>query len=62
MKESGLRIQHNLTSRCQHNDHPDGTKKRRMHCIVVSRLPAVFHRLMVLDYQIGLNFASRVES
>jgi hypothetical protein len=27
MKESGLRIQHNLTSRRQHNEHPDGTKK-----------------------------------
>ena len=26
--------------------------------IVVSRLPAVFQRLMLLDYQIGLNFAS----
>ena len=33
-----------------------------MLCIVVSRLPAVFQRLMVLDYQIGLNFASGVES
>jgi len=37
--------------------HP-GTKKRRMLCIVVSRLPALFQRLMLLDYQIGLNFAS----
>ncbi len=37
--------------------HP-GTKKRRMLCIVVSRLPAVFHRLMILGYQIGLDFAS----
>jgi hypothetical protein len=36
--------------------HP-GTKKRRMLCIVVSRLPAVFHRLMFLDYQIGLESA-----
>ena len=36
--------------------HP-GTKKRRMLCIVVSRLPAVFQRLMLLDYQIGLDFA-----
>ena len=43
------------------NIHP-GTKKRRMLCIVVSRLPAVFQRLMLLDYQIGLNFASGVES
>ena len=37
--------------------HP-GTKKRRMLCIVVSRLPAVSQRLMLLDYQIGLDFAS----
>ncbi len=37
-------------------------KKRRMLCIVVSCLPAVFQRLMLLDYQIGLNFASGVES
>ena len=36
--------------------HPS-TKKRRMLCIVVSRLPAVFQRLMLLDYQIGLDFA-----
>ena len=33
-----------------------------MLCIVVSRLPALFERLMLLDYQIGLNFASGVES
>jgi len=33
-----------------------------MLCIVVSRLPAVFQRLMLLDYQIGLDFASGVES
>ena len=32
-------------------------KKRRMQCIVVSRLPALFQRLMLLDYQIGLIFA-----
>ena len=32
-------------------------KKRRMLCIVVSRLSAVFQRLMLLDYQIGLDFA-----
>jgi hypothetical protein len=37
-------------------------KKRRMQCIVVSRLPALFQRLMLLDYQIGLNFASGVGS
>jgi hypothetical protein len=43
------------------NIHP-GTKKRRMLCIVVSRLPALFDRLMLLDYQIGLNIASGVES
>ena len=43
------------------NIHP-GTKKRRMLCIVVSCLPAVFQRLMLLDYQIGLDFASGVES
>jgi len=36
-------------------------KKRRMLCIVVSRLPAVFQHLMLLDYQIELNFASGVE-
>jgi hypothetical protein len=41
--------------------HP-GTKKRRMLCIVVSRLPAVFQRLMLLDYQIELDFASGVGS
>jgi hypothetical protein len=35
-------------------------KKRRMLRIVVSRLPAVFQRLMLLDYQIGLDFASGV--
>jgi len=35
-----------------------GTKKRRMLCIVVSRLPAVSQRLMLLDYQIGHDFAS----
>jgi len=39
-----------------------GTKKRRMLCIVVSRLPALFERLMLLDYQIGQNIASGVES
>ena len=39
--------------------HP-GTKKRRMLCIVGSRLPAVSQRLMLLDYQIGLDFASGV--
>jgi hypothetical protein len=41
--------------------HP-GTKKRRMLCIVVSRLSAVFQRLMLLRYQIGLDFASGVGS
>ena len=41
--------------------HPS-TKKRRMLCIVVSRLPAVFQRMMVSDYQIGLDFASGVGS
>ena len=40
--------------------HP-GTKKRRMLCIVVSRFSAVFQRLMLLDYQIGLDFASGVD-
>jgi hypothetical protein len=35
-------------------------KKRRMLCIVVSKLSAVFQRLMLLDYQIELNFASGV--
>ena len=43
-------------------DNQPGTKKRRMLHIVVSRLPALFERLMLLDYQIGLNFASGVES
>jgi hypothetical protein len=33
-----------------------------MQCIVVSRLPTVFPLLMLLDYQIGLDFASGVES
>ena len=42
-------------------DNP-GTKKRRMHRIVVSRLPALFPRLMLLDYQIGLDLASGVGS
>jgi hypothetical protein len=37
-------------------------KKRRMLCIVVSRLSALFERVMLLDYQIGLNFASGVGS
>jgi hypothetical protein len=37
-------------------------KKRRLQCIVVSRLPALYQRLMLLDYQIGLDFASGVES
>jgi hypothetical protein len=37
-------------------------KKRRMLGIVVSRLSVVFQRLMLLDYQIGLNFASGMES
>jgi hypothetical protein len=41
--------------------HP-GTKKRRMLCIVVSRLSAVYQRLMLLDYQIGLDFAFGVNS
>ena len=31
-----------------------------MLCIVVSRLSSLFQRLMLLDYQIGLNFASGV--
>ena len=48
-------------SRPSFDNHP-GTKKRRMLHIVVSRLPALFERLMLLDYQIGLNFASGVES
>ena len=48
-------------SRPSFDNHP-GTKKRRMLCIVVSCLPAVSERLMLLDYQIGLNFASGVES
>ena len=43
------------------DNHP-GTKKRRMLCIVVSRLSAHFQRLMLLDYQIRLNFASGVGS
>ena len=32
-----------------------------MLCIVVSRLPALFERLMLLDYQTGLDLASGVE-
>jgi hypothetical protein len=43
-------------------DYRPGTKKRLMLCIVVSRLPAVFQRLMLSDYQIGLDFASGVGS
>jgi hypothetical protein len=39
-----------------------GTKKRRMLCIVVSRLSAVFQRLILLEYQIGVNFASGTRS
>jgi hypothetical protein len=50
-----------ITCRSIENIHP-GTKKRRVLCIVVSRLPAVFQRLMLLDYQIGLDFASEVVS
>ena len=41
--------------------HP-GTKKRRMLSIVVSRLQVVFQRLILLDYQIGLDFASGTRS
>jgi len=41
-------------------DYSPGTKKRRMLCIVVSRLPAVFQRLIWLEYQIEVNFASGV--
>jgi len=41
--------------------HP-GTKKRRMLCIVVSRLPALSQRLMLLEYQIRLGFASGTHS
>ena len=62
MKEVGVPTQHNRTGYRQRTKHPDGTKKRRMQCIVVSRLPALFERLILLDYQIGLNFASWVES
>ena len=39
-----------------------GTKKRRMLCIVVSRLSALSVRLMLLDYQIRLDFASGTRS
>ena len=62
MKEVGVPTQHNRTACRQLTEHPDGTKKRRMLCIVVSRLPALFQRLMLLDYQNGLNFASGVGS
>ncbi len=37
-------------------------KKRRMQCIVVPRLPALFEQLVISDYQIGLDFASGVGS
>jgi hypothetical protein len=37
------------------------TKKRRMLCIVVSRLPVLFQQLIPLDYQIGLDFASGMD-
>jgi hypothetical protein len=43
-------------------DYSPGTKKRRIPCIVVSRLPAVFQRVMLLDYQIELDFASGMYS
>ena len=36
------------------------TKKRRILLIVVSRYQSVFQRLMLLDYQIRLDLASRV--
>ena len=62
MKEVGVPTQHNRTACRQLTKHPDGTKKRRMLCIVVSCLPAVSERLMLLDYQIGLYFASGVGS
>ena len=39
---------------------PPGTKKRRIVLIVVSRNQSVFQRLMLLDYQIGLDLASGV--
>ncbi len=42
-------------------DSTQGTKKRRMLCIVVLRSPALFERLMLVDYQIGLDFACGVE-
>ena len=42
MKEVGVPTQHNRTACRQRTKHPDGTKKRRMLCIVVSRLPAMF--------------------
>lgn len=62
MKEVGVPMQHNRTGYRQRTEHPDGTKKRRMLCIVVSRLSALFERLMLLDYQIGLDLASGMGS
>jgi hypothetical protein len=43
-------------------DNIINAKKRRILCIVVSRLSAVFQRLMLLEYQIRLNFAFGVNS
>ena len=39
---------------------PPGTKKRRIALIVVSCNQSVFQRLILLDYQIGLDLASGV--
>ena len=39
---------------------PPGTKKRRIVLIVVSWSQSVFQRLMLLDYQIELDLASRM--
>ena len=61
INEAGVPTQHNRTGYRQLTKHPDGTKKRRMLCIVVSCLPAVSERLMLLEYQNELNFAPGVE-
>jgi hypothetical protein len=45
-----------------HLGMPQGTKKRRILWIVVSIHQSLFQRLMLLDYQMELNFASRLLS
>ena len=56
-----LRSVLHLREAADHRVHlPPGTKKRRIVLIVVSWNQSVFQRLMLLDYQIGLDLASGV--